>query len=178
MSRNDYVLSLLNQGQDFLVVVRPHPLRCQLQALSSGRGDIVAPPPNMHLILTPLLPSIILVEPTKFSIVTFVKSLILVDWDVLLTDLLELDAKGGLGALKGRGEGNVEFDTRGSNAFGTGKGFFATEFGESGVFPAGEKVKLVPFGLTVTGENEGADHFERCFFSVRKGKRWKMVVER
>lgn len=159
MGSDNNVLALLDQRQDLLVVVRPDPLRGQLQTLTTGGRDIVRPSPDVNLVLAPLLPRVILVETAKLAVVTLVESLVLVDGDVLLAELLELDTEGGLGTLKGGSEGNVELDTGSSDTLGTGKRFFATKLGESGVLPAGEEVELVPLGLAVTGENESTDHF-------------------
>lgn len=159
MRSDDDVLALLDQRQDLLVVVRPNTFGGELQALTTGRRDVVAPTPDVNLLVTPLLPGIVLVEAAQLSVVALVESLVLVNGDVLLTDLLELDAERSLGTLQSRSEGNVELDARSSNALGTGERFLATELGESRVLPAGEQVELVPLGLTVTCEDESSNHF-------------------
>lgn len=161
MSGNNDVLALLDKGEDLLVVVGPDTLSGELERLTTGRGDVVASAPDVDLLLTPLLPGVVLVQAGELTVVTLVEGLVLVDGDVLLTDLLELDAKGGLSTLEGRGESDVELDAGGSHALGTGQGLLATELSKSRVLPTGEEVELVPFGLTVTSEDESSNHFER-----------------
>lgn len=156
---DDDVLALLNQGQDLLVVVGPDTLGGELQALTAGRRDIVASAPDVDLVLAPLLPGVVLVETAELAVVALVESLVLVDGDVFLTNLLELNAEGSLCTLESGSEGNVELDSSGSDTLGTGEGLLATELGESRVLPTSEQVELVPLGLTVARKDESSNHF-------------------
>lgn len=171
MSGDDYVLALLDKRQNLLMVVGPDSLRGELQTFTSGRGDVVAPAPDVDLFVAPLLPSVVLVETAELAIVALVESLVFVHGDVLLPNLLELDSERSLRALESRGERNVELDTSSLDALSAGKGFLASKLGKSGVFPAGEEVELVPFGLPVTGEDECANHFGDIFIKRRGRER-------
>lgn len=159
MSCDDDVLALLDEGQDLLVVVGPDTLRGELERLAAGRGDIVAAAPDVHLVLAPLLARVVLVEARELAVVALVESLVLVDRNVLLTNLLELDAQRSLRALQSRGEGHVKLDARRSNTLSTRKRLLATKLRQRRILPAREEVELVPLGLTVARKDESSNHF-------------------
>lgn len=68
--------------------------------LECGRRDIVAAPPDLHLILTVFLHGLQLVQPLKCSVVPLVESPVLDDGNVVAIELLSRVVEG----LDGPGE--------------------------------------------------------------------------
>lgn len=68
--------------------------------LECGRRDIVAAPPDLHLILTVFLHSLQLVQPLKCSVVPLVESPVLDDGNVVAIELFRRVVEG----LDGPGE--------------------------------------------------------------------------
>lgn len=81
--------------------------------------------------------TLILVQPSQISIIPLVQSLILERLKSLLSDLLKNDSEGVVGALKDRGEGDVEVGVTGLlEVLAALEGFGTTLFGEGGVLPS------------------------------------------
>lgn len=76
--------------------------------LECGRRDIVAAPPDLHLILTVFLHSLQFVQPLQCSIVPLVQSPILDDRDVVAIELFSSVVEGLDGPGEDRGVADVE----------------------------------------------------------------------
>lgn len=100
-------LALLDSGLDVLLEEGEHTLSSELQRLAARGDDVVRTAPGVHLLLTELGTSVVLVEAGELTVVALVQGLVLRDGDVLLADGLELDTQGLLGALQSRGEGET-----------------------------------------------------------------------
>jgi hypothetical protein len=74
--RDDDGLARLDLWQDLRAVIRQGPCRRILQALTARRRRIETAAPDVDLLLAPLRPRVILIEPRKIAIVALVQRLV------------------------------------------------------------------------------------------------------
>ena len=104
VSRHKDRLACFDRGQNVFPVIRQNTVGRQLEGLATRRAHIERTAPFVHLLLTPLLARIVLVQSRELAVVTLIQGLILCHWDALLTNGLQLDLKGLLRTLKIRRE--------------------------------------------------------------------------
>src|SRR5258706_10821671 len=89
MRRDDDIFSGLHLRPDHLVVVGQRPRRRVLEALTAWRRDVIAAAPDVHLLLAPAAPRIVLIEAGQVAIIALVQRLVLVCFEAALAHPVE-----------------------------------------------------------------------------------------
>lgn len=98
---NQDLLSLQDLRLDLSIVERQSTLSRHLETLPTWRRHVEATPPDVHLVLSPLLPCIVFVQARQLAVVTLVQGLVLGDVDPRLTESVEEDGECGLSSAQG-----------------------------------------------------------------------------
>src|SRR5690606_3214712 len=98
----------LHLGPDPGIIVGKRARSGILEALTSGRIDIVAASPDVHLLLTPAATRVILVEAREVAVVALVERLVGMGHEAGLTELLKHEIEGALRPLQSARECHVE----------------------------------------------------------------------
>ena len=139
--RDEDLFSFEDAGEDLLLVVGEYSLSGELEGLSSGRGNVVRTSPDVNLLFSKLLASVILVETGQLSVISFVEGLILDNLKGSLIDFFENDIEGIVGSGEDGSVGDVKVrESLGFESLSAEKGFRSTVFGEIRVLPSGKQV--------------------------------------
>src|SRR5260370_7642210 len=76
MRGDEHALPIQHGRQDVLAIIGKGARDRVLEALAAGRRDVVAAPPDLHLLLAPALTGIILVEAVEIAVVALVERLV------------------------------------------------------------------------------------------------------
>lgn len=169
MGSDEDLLALENERPDLLVKVGQGPVGGELEALAARGRDVVAPPPDVHLLLSPLLPRVVLVQTGELAVVTLVERLVLVDRKVGLLDALEDDVESGLGTLEVRGEGDVELVAALGELLRSLLGLFTTLLRELRILPTGEEVQLCARCMSAWSARRRRASAAHCSTRFRRG---------
>jgi hypothetical protein len=141
-----------------LAITRKNPGYRVFQAFAARRPDIIGPAPKLYLFAAPSPYCIVFVETAKDAIITLVESPVAYYLQIGCAEFGENQLQGMLRTNKIGSEGAVEEITLGFEASPGGARFFYPFEGEIGVFPAGEKVLVIPLALAVSQQHENAIH--------------------
>mmetsp|Transcript_35264 Transcript_35264/g.59215 ORF Transcript_35264/g.59215 Transcript_35264/m.59215 type:complete len:217 (-) Transcript_35264:108-758(-) len=122
--------------------------------LQRRRRDVEAAPPNLHLIRTMLLHSLLLVQASQAAIEALVQAPVTVCWDVALIQACQHPPASVNGSLQNTRVCHIEGVTRFLQGFTSGISLLLALFTELHVHPTRKLVLHVPLGFSVSYKHQ------------------------
>jgi hypothetical protein len=154
MRGDEHARAAQNHRQDFLQIIGEHARGSVLEALASRRGLIIGATPDEHLLGTPFLARVILVEANQIAVVPLIERLILENGNIRLPQLFQHQRERALCADQRRRERHIEMQPLRLELLSGRMRFGDSLLAQVDISPPGEKILEIPFALPVANENK------------------------
>mmetsp|Transcript_19338 Transcript_19338/g.26833 ORF Transcript_19338/g.26833 Transcript_19338/m.26833 type:complete len:230 (-) Transcript_19338:142-831(-) len=143
-------------------------------------GDIIRSTPNQNLVFPMFINSFLLIEPLKCTIMPFIQTPGVHNWDIHEVQFFKDNPQGLNGTFQSGSVGNIKGISCLSKKLATCKGFSFAFFREWTIIPPSEPVFIVPCRFSMPDKNKSVLHLHTTFSMVdtRSGTRCYRVTHK